>query len=76
MLWARFEKDMLLMKPHILFRWAHPPLSIPRHVVTAHEKKGLLRRFIAFHTTADERLSFHMYERQFGWPEDVERTGS
>lgn len=71
-IWAEFRADALVLKPHVLFRWAHPPLVIPRKVITAHEKKGLLRRFIVIHTAADEKISFHMYVRQFGWPEDIE----
>ena len=59
------------LNPHFLFRWAHPPLAIPRSVVTATEEKGLLRRFIRLGTKADGKISFHLHPRQFGWPEDL-----
>ena len=71
MLWAQFTDDTLWLNPHFLFRWAHPPLAIPRSVVTATEEKGLLRRFIRLGTKADGKISFHLHPRQFGWPEDL-----
>ena len=72
MLWAEFGEDTLWLKPHVLFRWAHPPLAIPRHVAIVEERRGLLRRFISLRTKADEVISFHMHPRQFGWSEDIE----
>jgi len=68
---AEFRSDALVLKPQILFRWAHPPLVIPRKVISAREKKGLLRPYLEVRTAADETISFHMYVRQFGWPEDI-----
>ncbi|MCZ4298825.1 hypothetical protein [Henriciella marina] len=69
MLWAEFGEDALWLKPHILFRWAHPVLAIPRSVITLEERKGLLRRFVELKSRADEEISFHLHPRQVSWIE-------
>ncbi|WP_300395787.1 hypothetical protein [Henriciella sp.] len=70
-LWAEFETDRLLLKPHVLFRWVHPPLIIPRTDIQAAERKGLLRRFCEIKTRAHPGISFHLPVKHFGWPEDM-----
>ncbi|QYJ00654.1 hypothetical protein KUV46_15170 [Thalassovita mediterranea] len=67
MLWAEFGEDTLWLKPHVLFRWAHPPLAIPRNVITLEERKGLLRRYVDLKTRADDKISFHLHPKQVSW---------
>ena len=69
MLWAEFGEDTLWLKPHILFRWAHPALASPRGVITLDERKGFLRRYVELTTRADEKISFHLHPRQVNWIE-------
>ncbi|WP_084398769.1 hypothetical protein [Henriciella aquimarina] len=71
-LWMRFDEDRLLIRPHVLFRWAHPPLIIPRAEIEAHVRKGLLRRFAEMKTAADPAIGFHLPIRHYGWPEDLD----
>lgn len=72
-LWACFDADQLILKPHVLFRWAHPPLVIPRGDIEARERKGILRRFCEMKTRAHPGISFHLPVKHFGWPEDMRR---
>lgn len=74
-LWASFEEDRLLLKPHLLFRWAHPPLAIPRKSLSARERKGILRRFCEVRAAAVPGISIHMPTRHYGWTEDVVKLG-
>lgn len=75
-LWSAFEPDRLLLKPHILFRWAQKPLVIPRSDIEAAERKGLLRRFCEMRTSAHPGISFHLPVKHFGWPEDMAAGGA
>lgn len=68
---AQFETGQLLLKPHVLFRWAHPPLVIPRTEIEARVRKGLLRKFCEVSTRAHPGIGLHLQIRQFGWPEDL-----
>lgn len=72
MLWIGFARDRLMIKPHILFRWAHPPLVIPRDQVRAVERRGLIRRFVAVSTTAHPAISLHLRVQQFDWAGDIQ----
>lgn len=72
-LWAEFSDSQLILKPHILFRWAHPPLIIPRADVSARERSGLLRQFCEVSTLAEPGIGLHLPIRDFGWPEEISR---
>ena len=71
---AKFASDRLLIRTHILFRWAHPPLCIPKAHVRAQMRKGYLRRYAEISMQVHPGITFHMPAHEFRWPEVLEQV--